>query len=150
MRTLPPEEREEAMLFLRFLLLVVAIGFLIGVLGMAAYDIFLALELDRLLRRSKEPEPATQTGEAGGDASGGSGAAHRATASANRAWRRAAEDGGKTPADCRGVRPGAAKHRGGAGGRSGRSRQPGRRRGARDAVRGNAFCLAADRERRDV
>ncbi|HLV95056.1 MAG TPA: SPFH domain-containing protein [Candidatus Acidoferrales bacterium] len=68
------------MLFLRFLLLVVAIGFLIGVLGMAAYDIFLALELDRLLRRSKEPEPTTQTGEASGNESAGG--ASRAAAAA--------------------------------------------------------------------
>jgi regulator of protease activity HflC (stomatin/prohibitin superfamily) len=58
------------MLFLRFLLLVAAIVLPLWVLGMAAYDILLALELDRLLRRSKEIEPATRMGE-GGETTGG-------------------------------------------------------------------------------
>ncbi len=43
------------MLFLRFLLLFVAVGFLACAVGMVAYDIFLSFELDRLLRR-KESE----------------------------------------------------------------------------------------------
>jgi regulator of protease activity HflC (stomatin/prohibitin superfamily) len=59
------------MLFLRFALLLAAIGLLIWVLGMAAYDIFLALELDRLLERRKKPEADAQTSEVGASESGG-------------------------------------------------------------------------------
>jgi regulator of protease activity HflC (stomatin/prohibitin superfamily) len=59
------------MLFLRFALLLAAIGLLIWVLGMAAYDIFLALELDRLLQRRKTPATAAQTSDTGASESGG-------------------------------------------------------------------------------
>lgn len=41
------------MLFLRSVLLLIAIGLVVWVAGMVAYDVFLALELDRLLRREK-------------------------------------------------------------------------------------------------
>lgn len=50
------------MLFLRLLLMLTACGFLAGAVGMVAYDIFLAFELDRLLRR-REPAVARETGE---------------------------------------------------------------------------------------
>jgi regulator of protease activity HflC (stomatin/prohibitin superfamily) len=43
------------MLFLRLLLLIVSIGFLAGAVGVIAYDIYLAFELGRILRRSKRP-----------------------------------------------------------------------------------------------
>lgn len=81
------------MLFLRFLLLVAAIGFLAWVLGMAAYDIYLSLELDRLLRRSKEPEAAAQREEAdrdqdAGAGTGGAGGASRGAAPPPAARRR--------------------------------------------------------------
>jgi regulator of protease activity HflC (stomatin/prohibitin superfamily) len=43
------------MLFLRLLLLIVSIGFLAGAVGVIAYDIYLAFELGRILRRSERP-----------------------------------------------------------------------------------------------
>src|SRR5580692_5432394 len=43
------------MLFLRFLLLAGGFVLLAGAAGLALYDICLALELDRLLRRREEP-----------------------------------------------------------------------------------------------
>jgi regulator of protease activity HflC (stomatin/prohibitin superfamily) len=45
------------MQFIKFLLLVVAAGFLICAVGMVIYDIFLAFQLDRLLRRNEPPAP---------------------------------------------------------------------------------------------
>jgi regulator of protease activity HflC (stomatin/prohibitin superfamily) len=54
------------MLFLRSVLLLIAIGLVVWVAGMVAYDVFLALELDRLLRRREKPEPAAQAEEAMG------------------------------------------------------------------------------------
>jgi regulator of protease activity HflC (stomatin/prohibitin superfamily) len=49
------------MLFLRFVLLLIAIGLVVWVAGMVTYDIFLALELGRLLCRNKTIQPAVQT-----------------------------------------------------------------------------------------
>ncbi|HEV2206066.1 MAG TPA: SPFH domain-containing protein [Candidatus Acidoferrales bacterium] len=51
------------MLFLRFVLLLVAIGLVVWFAGMVAYDVFLAFELDRLLRRKETPQPALQVEE---------------------------------------------------------------------------------------
>ena len=48
------------MLFIKFLLLFVAAGFLACAVGMVIYDIFLAFQLDRLLRRNEPPEPGPQ------------------------------------------------------------------------------------------
>jgi regulator of protease activity HflC (stomatin/prohibitin superfamily) len=50
------------MLFLRVVLLLFAIGLVCWVTGMVVYDIFLAFELDRLLRWGKKALPAAQTG----------------------------------------------------------------------------------------
>jgi len=46
------------MLALRFLLFLISIGALLGAVGLVVYDVFLALELDRLLRK---PAPAAAT-----------------------------------------------------------------------------------------
>ena len=43
------------MLFLKFMLLLIGLGVLAIAAGIVLYDIFLAFELDRLLRRSNEP-----------------------------------------------------------------------------------------------
>src|SRR5262249_21256399 len=51
------------MLFLRLTLMLVALGFLAGAVGMVAYDIFLAFELDRLLRRRERRADADKTRE---------------------------------------------------------------------------------------
>lgn len=51
------------MLFLRFVLLLVAIGLAVWVVGMVAYDVFLAFELDRLLRRKEKAQPAAPAEE---------------------------------------------------------------------------------------
>jgi hypothetical protein len=58
------------MLFLRLVLFIIAIAFLTSAAAMVAYDIFLALELDRLLRPREAPAepPSTdisRTGEPG-------------------------------------------------------------------------------------
>ncbi|HUJ33080.1 MAG TPA: SPFH domain-containing protein [Candidatus Acidoferrum sp.] len=52
------------MLFLRFLLFLMAFGALAGAVGMVVYDVFLAFELDRLLRRREPAAEAAQPGEA--------------------------------------------------------------------------------------
>jgi regulator of protease activity HflC (stomatin/prohibitin superfamily) len=64
------------MLFLRLLLILGASSFWAIAVGMVAYDIFLAFELDRLLRRREPSAPAAQTGEAA-TAAGGAGAGSR-------------------------------------------------------------------------
>ncbi len=51
------------MLFVRFVLILAAIGLLCWIAGMVAYDVFLALELDRLLRRKRKTQPPIQTGQ---------------------------------------------------------------------------------------
>lgn len=56
------------MLFLKVVLMVVAFGCLAGAVGMVTYDIFLAFELDRLLRRREPQASSEQPGE--GAASG--------------------------------------------------------------------------------
>ncbi|HEX5425191.1 MAG TPA: SPFH domain-containing protein [Candidatus Acidoferrales bacterium] len=56
------------MLFLRFLLLLVAIGLLCWGAGMLVYDLVLALELDRLLRREKTAQPLPEVAQAAGEA----------------------------------------------------------------------------------
>ena len=43
------------MLFLKVLLSIVSFGFLAGAFGTAAYDIYLAFQLDRILRRNERP-----------------------------------------------------------------------------------------------
>jgi len=48
------------MLFLRLLLLVVSIGFLVAAAGVVIYDIYLALELGRLLRRGERPKEGAE------------------------------------------------------------------------------------------
>ena len=52
------------MLFLKGLLVFVAFGFLAAAAGLVLYDIYLAFELDRLLRKSEPPAPDTRTGDA--------------------------------------------------------------------------------------
>lgn len=56
------------MLFLRFLLLLVAVGLLCWVGGMLVYDVVLALELDRLLRRERKAPPALDVAQARAEA----------------------------------------------------------------------------------
>jgi regulator of protease activity HflC (stomatin/prohibitin superfamily) len=53
------------MLFLRFLLLAVSFGFLACAAGVVLYDIYLAFELGRLLRRREPAADATQPGQTG-------------------------------------------------------------------------------------
>jgi regulator of protease activity HflC (stomatin/prohibitin superfamily) len=53
------------MLFLRFLLLAVSFGFLACAAGVVLYDIYLAFELGRLLRRRAPALDATQPGQSG-------------------------------------------------------------------------------------
>lgn len=53
------------MLFLKLLLIVVAFGFLACAAGLVLYDIYLAFELDRILRKSEPPAGAAQPAEAG-------------------------------------------------------------------------------------
>ena len=50
------------MLFLRMLLLVVSVGFLVCAAGVVIYDIYLALELGRLLRRGERPKEGAEAG----------------------------------------------------------------------------------------
>ena len=50
------------MLFLRFLLFVISVSFVVVALGLVLYDVFLAFELGRLLRPD---ESASQEDEAG-------------------------------------------------------------------------------------
>jgi regulator of protease activity HflC (stomatin/prohibitin superfamily) len=52
------------MLFLKFLLIAVCFGLFATVAGILLYDIYLAYELDRLLRRREKPPEASLTGEA--------------------------------------------------------------------------------------
>jgi|HubBroStandDraft_1064217.scaffolds.fasta_scaffold19886_4 regulator of protease activity HflC (stomatin/prohibitin superfamily) len=54
------------MLFLKGLLVVLAFGFLACAAGLVLYDIYLAFELDRLLRKSEPPAPNAQTGDTPG------------------------------------------------------------------------------------
>jgi regulator of protease activity HflC (stomatin/prohibitin superfamily) len=57
------------MLFLKALLTFLAFGFLAAAAGLVLYDIYLAFELDRLLRKSEPPAPITLTeGTRTGDA----------------------------------------------------------------------------------
>jgi len=63
------------MLFLRFALFVVAFGFLAAAVGVVAYDIYLAFELDRILRRSPRTAEAATGESAGTQAQGGIAAA---------------------------------------------------------------------------
>jgi regulator of protease activity HflC (stomatin/prohibitin superfamily) len=51
------------MLLLRFLLICASFGFLAGATGMVLYDIYLAFELDRILRRSPNAAANPQAGE---------------------------------------------------------------------------------------
>ena len=51
------------MLFLKYLLIVGCFGLFATVAGMVLYDIYLAYELDRLLRRHKHPAESLQLGE---------------------------------------------------------------------------------------
>src|ERR1019366_9604680 len=51
------------MLFLKYLLIVGCFGLFATVAGMVLYDIYLAYELDRLLRRHKQPAESSQLGE---------------------------------------------------------------------------------------
>jgi regulator of protease activity HflC (stomatin/prohibitin superfamily) len=53
------------MLFLKALLVVLAFGFLACAAGLVLYDIYLAFELDRLLRKSEPPAAAAEPAEAG-------------------------------------------------------------------------------------
>lgn len=53
------------MLFLRFLLLLVSFGFLASAAGVVLYDVFLAFELNRLLRRRDGSVDATQPEQSG-------------------------------------------------------------------------------------
>jgi regulator of protease activity HflC (stomatin/prohibitin superfamily) len=62
------------MLFLRLLLLVVSFGFLAGAAGTVIYDIYLAFELNRILRRNDRPSK--------GEGSAAESAAHSSTLSA--------------------------------------------------------------------
>jgi regulator of protease activity HflC (stomatin/prohibitin superfamily) len=56
------------MLFLKFALFVVAFGFLAAAVGLVLYDIYLAFELDRILKRGKPAEPVpVATGEGASD-----------------------------------------------------------------------------------
>src|SRR5579862_3652540 len=54
------------MLFLRFLLFAGCFGLGVVAAGMVLYDIFLAYELDRVLRRGGRPENAGEAGGASG------------------------------------------------------------------------------------
>ena len=50
------------MLFLKFMLLAICFGFLACAAGMVLYDIYLAYELERILRRGERPADAAQPG----------------------------------------------------------------------------------------
>ena len=51
------------MLFLKVLLSIISFGFLAGAIGTVAYDIFLAFQLDRILRRN-DHAPKSESGDA--------------------------------------------------------------------------------------
>ena len=51
------------MLFLKYLLIAGCFGLFATVAGMVLYDIYLAYELDRLLRRHNQPAESLQLGE---------------------------------------------------------------------------------------
>ena len=53
------------MLFLKVLLSIVSFGFLAGAIGTVAYDIYLAFQLDRILRRN-DHAPKSESGDATG------------------------------------------------------------------------------------
>ena len=55
------------MLFLRVLLSIISFGFLAGAIGTVAYDIYLAFQLDRILRRN-DRAPESESGGATGSA----------------------------------------------------------------------------------
>jgi hypothetical protein len=55
------------MLFLKVLLSIVSFGFLAGAIGTVAYDIYLAFQLDRILRRN-DSAPKSESGDATGSA----------------------------------------------------------------------------------
>jgi regulator of protease activity HflC (stomatin/prohibitin superfamily) len=48
------------MLFLRYMLLVICSGFLVCAVGMVLYDVYLAFELDRILRHGERPTDAAE------------------------------------------------------------------------------------------
>lgn len=60
------------MLFLKFALFVVAFGFVAAAAGLVLYDIYLAFELDWILRRAKSPAEPAATESAGSEPQGGS------------------------------------------------------------------------------
>ena len=68
------------MLFLKVLLSIISFGFLAGAIGTVAYDIYLAFQLDRILRRNDRASESES-----GDATGS--AASSGASSAKRAWR---------------------------------------------------------------
>src|SRR5580700_5463209 len=55
------------MLFLKVLLSIISFGFLAGAIGTVAYDIYLAFQLDRILRRN-DSAPKSESGDATGSA----------------------------------------------------------------------------------
>src|ERR1700751_3615101 len=55
------------MLFLKVLLSILSFGFLAGAIGTVAYDIYLAFQLDRILRRN-DRVPESESGDATGSA----------------------------------------------------------------------------------
>src|ERR1700734_737969 len=65
-----PTGRTIAMLFLPFLLFVISFGFVGIAIAIVLYDVYLAFELDRLLRRTDDspPTPSTTTSPASSDA----------------------------------------------------------------------------------
>ncbi len=67
------------MLFLKGLLVVLAFGFLASAAGLVVYDIYLAFELDRLLRKREPLAPEAGTGDA---PTGGAGSAEAGSAGA--------------------------------------------------------------------
>jgi len=54
------------MLFLRFLLFVISFGFIAAAVGLVVWDIFLAFELSRVLRRSERPQVSASAEQPGG------------------------------------------------------------------------------------
>jgi regulator of protease activity HflC (stomatin/prohibitin superfamily) len=74
------------MLFLRFLLFVISFSFIAAAAGLVIWDIFLAFELNRVLRRGERPKESPSAGEPGetsepAPASAGETPAAKATAS---------------------------------------------------------------------
>src|SRR5246127_5597631 len=59
------------MLFLKVLLSILSFGFLAGAIGTVAYDIYLAFQLDRILRRNDRPSESESSGTTGSAESSG-------------------------------------------------------------------------------